>query len=155
MNEHTPLLPCPFCGHTEPRLTEIKPHEMHYVACENCGLEAPSETGTSKDDAVAYWNTRAINERPTLLARVRELEAESNAANARAERARIEALEEAAKVADNAVECCGSPVEQWDDDGEGNPVFRGAECCNNPRPKYPNEVAAMIRALKTQEASHG
>lgn len=38
----------------------------------------------------------AVNERHTLLARVLELEAERDAANARAERARIDALEEAA-----------------------------------------------------------
>lgn len=76
------------------------------------------------------------------------IEAERDAANTRAGSARNDALEEAAIVADNAVECCGSPIEQWDDDGEGNPVSRGAECCNNPRPKYPNEIAAMIRAHK-------
>lgn len=77
-------------------------------------------------------------------------EAERDAARRELATARNAALEEAAACADNGVECCGSPIEQWDDDGSGNPVFRGSECCNSPRPKYPNEIANDIRALKTE-----
>jgi hypothetical protein len=32
---------------------------MSWVACADCGLETPSETGTSAEDAAEYWNRRS------------------------------------------------------------------------------------------------
>lgn len=52
------LLPCPFCGGTKPQLHTNALANMSWVACIECGMEAPSETGTSADDAARYWNTR-------------------------------------------------------------------------------------------------
>lgn len=53
------LLPCPFCGSA----INIKLYEretLAWAACLDCGLEAPTETGVTKDQAVAYWNKRAM-----------------------------------------------------------------------------------------------
>lgn len=59
---------------------------------------------------------------------------------------RRRAREECAGIAENSVECCGNPVENWTYDGNGNQVCLGAECCGSPVPKYPHEIAAAIRA---------
>lgn len=55
----TKLLPCPFCGGED--LTVYR-HETvgSWVACVDCGLETPTETGTTPDEATKYWNTRAL-----------------------------------------------------------------------------------------------
>jgi Lar family restriction alleviation protein len=53
------LLPCPFCGAGNPSLQVNSHAGMSWVACSQCGIEAPSETGVSADDAVNYWNRRA------------------------------------------------------------------------------------------------
>lgn len=53
------LLPCPFCGGADVNLHEHKQAAMWWVSCKSCGLEAPSETGTTRIDAITYWNTRA------------------------------------------------------------------------------------------------
>jgi Lar family restriction alleviation protein len=58
------LLPCPFCGNKEVRLTTNNYAGMSWVACPNCGLEAPTETGVSADDAVTYWNRRPASPAP-------------------------------------------------------------------------------------------
>lgn len=65
------LLPCPFCSSTNVQLRHAAQHEMSWVSCTGCGLEAPSETGTSEGDAVSYWNRRAA---PTLPADVKSAE---------------------------------------------------------------------------------
>jgi Lar family restriction alleviation protein len=52
------LLPCPFCGGKEISIHNHR-KEMYWASCKSCGLEAPSETGVTGDDAVAYWNARA------------------------------------------------------------------------------------------------
>ena len=52
------LLPCPFCGGSDVHLRRHSPAHMSWVSCRDCGLEAPSETGTTDEDAVAYWNRR-------------------------------------------------------------------------------------------------
>lgn len=51
------LLGCPFCG-----CVNVKLHDrgsMVWVACIDCGLEAPTETGVTAEKAVEYWNARA------------------------------------------------------------------------------------------------
>jgi len=52
------LKPCPFCGGKDARVITNSKHSMSWVSCPSCGLEAPTETGVSMEDAVAYWNTR-------------------------------------------------------------------------------------------------
>lgn len=54
--EH-PLLPCPFCGSDNLKLYDRQ--SLAWVACIDCGLEAPSETGVTVDQARTYWNSRA------------------------------------------------------------------------------------------------
>lgn len=58
------LAPCPFCGSDKVKLTTSVHADMSWVACSNCGLDAPSETGVSPEDAVRYWNTRALSPTP-------------------------------------------------------------------------------------------
>jgi len=53
------LKPCPFCGSSDVHLREHATAQMSWVSCVCCGLEAPSETGVSDANAVAYWNRRA------------------------------------------------------------------------------------------------
>lgn len=53
------LAGCPFCGNEKPVLRTNTHAGMSWVACDNCGLEAPTETGVSADDAVSYWNRRS------------------------------------------------------------------------------------------------
>lgn len=57
--EPNELAACPFCGSGDVHLVTNTQAEMSWVACRACGLETPSETGTSADNAVAYWNQRA------------------------------------------------------------------------------------------------
>lgn len=57
MNEE--LKPCPFCGAGNVILRKSERLHFSWVSCPDCGLEAPTETGVSDDDAVSYWNTRA------------------------------------------------------------------------------------------------
>lgn len=52
------LKPCPFCGGSDVHLRHHQANQMSWVSCVGCGLEAPSETGVSDDDAVNYWNRR-------------------------------------------------------------------------------------------------
>jgi Lar family restriction alleviation protein len=82
MTEHTPLLPCPFCGSavsmSRDRLGNDEQTECYQVECD-CGAVAGAWR-TRKQDAISDWNRRS----PALLARVLELEAERDAANARA-----------------------------------------------------------------------
>jgi hypothetical protein len=51
------LLPCPFCGGED--LT-VYAHKSvgSWVACIDCGLETPTETGITPEDATKYWNIR-------------------------------------------------------------------------------------------------
>lgn len=53
------LVSCPFCGSANVELHTNPLAGMSWVACIDCGLEAPSETGVSAEDAVTYWNRRA------------------------------------------------------------------------------------------------
>ena len=53
------MLPCPFCGSSDVRLRHHQAAQMSWVSCVSCGLEAPSETGVTDDEAAAYWNRRA------------------------------------------------------------------------------------------------
>jgi predicted RNA-binding Zn-ribbon protein involved in translation (DUF1610 family) len=52
MTDKTKLLPCPFCGSSVIKLYERE--ALAWVACLDCGLEAPTETGVTKDQAIAY-----------------------------------------------------------------------------------------------------
>jgi Lar family restriction alleviation protein len=52
------LKPCPFCGGSDVHLRHHQANQMSWVSCVGCGLEAPSETGVTDDEAVAYWNRR-------------------------------------------------------------------------------------------------
>lgn len=52
------LLPCPFCGGSDVHLRQHPPAQMSWVSCVSCGLEAPSETGVTDEEAVTYWNRR-------------------------------------------------------------------------------------------------
>jgi len=54
------ILPCPFCGS---RNTKLHDRHMAWVSCIDCGLEAPSETDVTIDQAITYWNTRAVVQR--------------------------------------------------------------------------------------------
>ena len=50
----TELLPCPWCGSEHIEWIDW------YMACQNCGALGPSQLeGTTKEAAVAAWNTRA------------------------------------------------------------------------------------------------
>lgn len=51
------LLPCPFCGGSNVGIRNGP--AGHWVACISCGLEAPSESGITSEQAATYWNTRA------------------------------------------------------------------------------------------------
>lgn len=53
------LLPCPFCGGQDVKLYHQQTAIGAWVACRSCGMEAPTETGVTADQAVKYWNTRA------------------------------------------------------------------------------------------------
>ena len=53
------LLPCPFCGGTNPQMQSSFSKKTFWVFCSDCGLEAPSETGMTAQQAVKYWNRRA------------------------------------------------------------------------------------------------
>jgi Lar family restriction alleviation protein len=55
------LRPCPFCGSEHVRLRENPLREMAWVACIDCGLQSPTETGTRLVDAKAYWNKRVVS----------------------------------------------------------------------------------------------
>lgn len=84
MNEHTPLLPCPFCGgpaerHDFPADEADGNAGGSVIQCTRC-MASSAVHFDRKENLVSDWNSRS----PTLLARVRELEAERDAANARA-----------------------------------------------------------------------
>lgn len=76
------LLPCPFCGFDRPETHDNVVADMSWVACGQCGLEAPSETGVTKEQAVRYWNTRAIAALPPQPVMTEEELAQSLAAMA-------------------------------------------------------------------------
>lgn len=56
--EGVALAACPFCGGSQVRVVTNTQAAMSWVSCPSCGLEAPSETGVSAEQAVTYWNTR-------------------------------------------------------------------------------------------------
>ena len=96
-----------------------------------------------KEAGLAAIGKGAVNERPTLLARILELEAERDAANARAEKL-LDELECAhATIADAEHDT------RWNEDSDYTPR---EETGRYRRQKLIDEVKA---ALKTQEASHG
>lgn len=51
------LKPCPFCGGTDVNLHHSAKAFMSWVSCKSCGLDAPSETGVTDEEAITYWNT--------------------------------------------------------------------------------------------------
>jgi len=53
------LKPCPFCGGTDVNLHHSAKTFMSWVSCKSCGLDAPSETGVTDEEAITYWNTRS------------------------------------------------------------------------------------------------
>lgn len=65
--ENVALAPCPFCGSANVKLRTSK-SEMSWVACVACGLDAPTETGQTEAEAVAYWNRRAAPALPQDVA---------------------------------------------------------------------------------------
>lgn len=52
------LKPCPFCGSKDVVLVEI-PEDTHCVECWDCSAKVESYNGM--DDAIAGWNSRAID----------------------------------------------------------------------------------------------
>jgi len=52
------LSPCPFCGNTYVYLVDANSGDGALVYCSNCCLETPTEPGTTKDEAIDYWNKR-------------------------------------------------------------------------------------------------
>jgi hypothetical protein len=141
MNEHTPL-PCPFCGN---HLKHSPGHKVLLTGhADDCFLKGKP---TFSDDLEA-WNRRS----PTLLTRVRELEAERDAANARADRAR-DLLQDCYRLLDQTYRETSS----WPD----NPPGPADEWSYNLIPIFSaiqNETGkdhGELTALKTQEASHG
>lgn len=63
MSQKLELKPCPFCGSSDVHLRRHQRAEMSWVSCVGCGLEAPTETGVSDDEAVTYWNRRTPSHR--------------------------------------------------------------------------------------------
>lgn len=55
------LKPCAFCGGADLGVHQMPGQEMFWVSCHCCGLEAPSETGVTREQAVTYWNTRPVS----------------------------------------------------------------------------------------------
>ncbi|WP_169194977.1 Lar family restriction alleviation protein [Devosia sp. MC1541] len=53
------LLPCPFCGGGSVSVHGPCGALGAWVACTSCGLETPTETGVTAEQAFAYWNRRA------------------------------------------------------------------------------------------------
>lgn len=58
MTDAVKLKPCPFCG-GEPTLHQPRRALGAWISCAQCGLEGPTETGVTDDDAARHWNTRA------------------------------------------------------------------------------------------------
>lgn len=52
--EHTHVLPCPFCGGTDLRVRLV--YIGRYIVCTTCNAFGPDVMG---DDAVKGWNRRA------------------------------------------------------------------------------------------------
>lgn len=52
------LKPCPFCGDRDTYLHKAQGAFGAHVYCKGCGLEAPTETGVTDEQAVTYWQTR-------------------------------------------------------------------------------------------------
>ena len=52
------LKPCPFCNSTDVSVNRSEITCMSWVSCTSCGLETPSETGVTDEQAISYWNTR-------------------------------------------------------------------------------------------------
>ena len=50
------VLPCPFCGYTEPVLKNYIPAEKFYVMCEVCEGVGPKDK--TEEKAVDKWNER-------------------------------------------------------------------------------------------------
>jgi Lar family restriction alleviation protein len=69
------LLPCPFCGGSDVKLRNDPRHDMAWVSCVGCGLEAPTETGVTDEAAVTYWNRRAPSPETNLRVDVDRLAA--------------------------------------------------------------------------------
>ncbi|WP_181153670.1 Lar family restriction alleviation protein [Brucella pituitosa] len=54
------LKPCPFCNSTDVSVNRSEKDCMSWVSCKSCGLDAPSETGQTDEDAISYWNARPV-----------------------------------------------------------------------------------------------
>jgi len=57
------VLPCPFCGDSDPCIDEVE-IGVHAVVCNDCGCTGPIEkfnegTVQSPEKAIAEWNRRA------------------------------------------------------------------------------------------------
>lgn len=70
----TALLPCPFCGNTEPEFERIgTPRQSCIVACGNCG--ARHESSDEGEDSGTSWNRRAQTAQAVPLLSDAEIEA--------------------------------------------------------------------------------
>lgn len=86
MSNEVKLLPCPFCGSTQPCFNDSHLSRRHYddiyVVCRKCGCRTPAYGWVSGDarqaaverryndaraDAVATWNTRASEDTERLV----------------------------------------------------------------------------------------
>jgi hypothetical protein len=100
--------PCPFCGAEQDVIVVLSPYENRgpfWVECGQChaqGSETQAATLAGVNEAIALWNTRAPSY-PTIAfddPRFKEWEKDLGPAIVTAQEARINALEEAAKIAD-------------------------------------------------------
>lgn len=78
------LLPCPFCGDSEPVVQPFPPEPMglhmladrrpFYLHCENCGADGPG--CDTEVEAIAAWNTRNLATREAEATEVLKMTAE-------------------------------------------------------------------------------
>jgi hypothetical protein len=65
--EHTPLLPCPFCG-GEATFNALPSSILGQVHCTGEECFGPRTTALTKQDSIVQWNTRSVNAVPDLVA---------------------------------------------------------------------------------------
>lgn len=64
--KHSPLLPCPFCG--DPPFVDDDEDGVCCITCANDNCLGVEITCPTREDAAAFWNTRAVNGLPEAIA---------------------------------------------------------------------------------------